>query len=89
MNPFQFASSGAAEPSANSTKIVRCESVHANAGGSRPLVQKLMQPIRNGSGSNVAGLSAQAHDCPVLFTLPQVAESQLGALVATESPGQQ
>ena len=44
-----------------------------------------MHPIRDGNGSNVTSLSAQVHDCPMLFALLKVADSQAGEFVATES----
>ena len=125
LNLLQFAAGSAAEPSATSTKIVRCEFGNANPGGELldhvpdelfrysfspsstgathmpekltpvnsgrlcPFVQQAMHPIRDGNGSNVTGLSAQVHDRPMPFALLQVAESQRGELMATESAGQQ
>jgi hypothetical protein len=35
-----------------------------------PVIQKAMHPIRDGNGPNVTTLSAQVHDCPMLFALP-------------------
>ena len=60
-----------------------------NSGGVCPVIQQVMHPIRDGNGSNVTSLSTQVHDCPMTFALLQMAESQLGELVATESTGQQ
>ena len=37
----------------------------------------------------MAGFSAQVHDCPMPFALLQVAESQRGEFLPTESAGQQ
>src|SRR5262249_23096881 len=61
----------------------------SNARGFRPFVQQDIQPIRHGDGSNVTSLSPQVHDCPMAFALLQVAECQLGELMAAEPAGQQ
>jgi hypothetical protein len=125
LNLLQFAAGSAAEPSASSTEIVRCELVDASLSGellddvpdelfrysfspgspsathvpkkltrfnsSRMclFVQQAMHPIRDGNGSNVTSLSPQVHDCPMPFTLLEVAESQFGELMTTESARQQ
>ena len=59
-----------------------------NSGSLCPFVQQALYPIRDGNGSNVTSLSAQVHDCPMPFALLQVAESQLGKFMPTESTGQ-
>ena len=60
-----------------------------NSGRLCPFVQQAMHPIRDGNGSNVTSLSPDVHDRPLPFALLQVAESEIGELMATESTGQQ
>ena len=122
LNLLQFAAGGAAEPSATSTEIVRCEFGNANLGSKLfdhvpdqlfghslaprftgathateesscfnaralyPFIQLAMDPIRNGNRSNVTGLTAQVHDCPMPFALLQVMLPDGGPDVGAREP---
>jgi hypothetical protein len=60
-----------------------------NSGGPCAVIQQAMHPNRDGNGSNVTTLSARVHDCPMPFSLLNVADSQPGELVSTESTREQ
>src|ERR1051326_2679681 len=76
-------------PSSTGATYTPKEPPRINTAGLCPVVQQTMHPVRDWNGSNVTCLAAQVYDCPMPFALLQVAESQLGELVATESRGQQ
>jgi hypothetical protein len=55
----------------------------------RPIIQKVVHPIRNGDGSNVTGLPAEVHNCPMPFALLKMANSQHRQFVPSKSAGEQ
>ena len=60
-----------------------------NPGGIRPVVQQLVNPIRNRNRSNVPSLSPQVYYCPMPVPLLEMRQSQFRQFVATKPTGQQ
>ncbi len=78
---FAPSSTGATDPSKELSRL--------DARSFCPFVKQTVDPLRDGNGSNVTGLSPQVDDCPMPFTLLKVCESQRGEFMAAESTCQQ
>jgi hypothetical protein len=59
-----------------------------NAGGSHPTIDGSLNPFRHGDGANVAALSYQIDNRPMLFPLLKVIDIQRHQLRPSESASQ-
>jgi hypothetical protein len=72
-------------PNFASTTYTAEEAAGSDSSRLRPFVQQILNPIRNGDGSEVPGLTAEVYDSPMSFALLKMICRQPRNFVATES----
>jgi hypothetical protein len=65
------------------------ETTGIDSGRRRPSIHKPGHPIWNRDGSNVTGLPAEVHNCPMPFALLKMANGQYRQLVPPKPAGEQ